>query len=81
MLWLWGRPAAASSDLTPRLGTCICHTRGPKKTTTTKRKINKHSFKITIVPEIGVCFVETGRARRAVRNGSLGAWVQRVAVE
>ena len=31
LLWLWRRPAAATLDLTPSLGTSICGKCGPKK--------------------------------------------------
>ena len=44
-MWLGSRIAVAvvyargySSDLTPRLGTSICHTCGPKKTKKKKKK-------------------------------------------
>ena len=32
LLWLWHRQGSYSSDLTPSLGTSICHGRSPKKT-------------------------------------------------
>ena len=37
VLWLWHRPAA-TADLTPSLGTSICHGCSPKKTKKKKRK-------------------------------------------
>ena len=38
LLWLWCRPAATSSDLTPSLGTSICRGCGPKRTKDKKKK-------------------------------------------
>ena len=40
LLWLWCRPAAATLDLTPSLGTSICHGYDPKK----QKKKKKYSI-------------------------------------
>ena len=46
LLWLWCRPAACSSDLTPSLGTSVCCGGGPKKTNKTNQNYNKVEFSL-----------------------------------